>query len=146
MGLLKKELGDSTVGDQWATQLESCEAYYVEDVCADYADMKRPLPEPMDRLIQVIVTEARNALDRDRQRWVQHQKYHQKPTEAMKRTCHDRWYPVPRWLNERRNQDSEASEKEYQLRMDEYFNYIRDDREGEKPEWFELYEQLKELL
>ncbi len=84
MGLLKKELKNGrTLGEHWAETLKDLDSYYLEEVCGEYADLKRPLPDPTDQLVFEIREEVTQRTRRDMDRYIQHQKYHEKPSGVL---------------------------------------------------------------
>ena len=72
-GLLSRKLhenGETTVGAHWARILEKqdWDWDHFENVCDDFAMMRRPLPDPSDRLLQVIMEEVSELTWRDSDR------------------------------------------------------------------------------
>ena len=82
LGMLTKKQGETTVGEIWAAQLEPLEGMYVEDVCGEFAECLRPLPDTQDRLIQIICEDVRDRRQRDMNKLHQHAQYHTKPKEG----------------------------------------------------------------
>ena len=79
LGLMSKQVGDDTVGNNWAKIIMSkhLDAAHFENVCYEYAMMERPLPKLQEQLIGEIISETKNRMAADEARLEQHMKYHQ---------------------------------------------------------------------
>lgn len=60
-GLLKRQVGNETQGTIWANDLAAMnlDGGFLQDVCDDYASMRRDLPDPIDNLVKEIADEVR---------------------------------------------------------------------------------------
>ena len=66
LGLMKKKLpSGGKVGHLWATLLTDLDAAHLQDVCHEYATLRRELPEQNERLPFAIREEVRRRMDRD---------------------------------------------------------------------------------
>jgi hypothetical protein len=93
-GLMCKTLPNgSTVGNQWAKVMHSSnlDAVHFENVCYEYANMERPLPQPADQLAFDIISEVKDRKWRDDQRLEQFEKYHKRKKMPWRDGDTDRW-------------------------------------------------------
>ena len=69
-GLLKKQVGDETQGSIWATDLYHMEldSGYLQDVCEDYASLRKELPNPIDNWVKDIADEVKRKQYQDQRR------------------------------------------------------------------------------
>lgn len=92
-GLLKKQVQDETQGQIWALDLYHMEldSGYLQDVCDEYASMKRDLPHPVDNLVKEIADEVKRRQYQDQRRLDLHMQANRpKAGELMSKVKDDR--------------------------------------------------------
>ena len=72
LGLMKKTVGESTVGSVWAGELRDIDAAHFQDVCHEYASFRRELPDHNERLPYEIRQEVFKRTERDAKALEQH--------------------------------------------------------------------------
>lgn len=77
-GLLQRKVGSDTQGTIWSMDLHkmNLDRGYLEDVCADYAEMRKDLPEPIDNLVKEIADAVRFKSYQDDRRLQLHMQAH----------------------------------------------------------------------
>ena len=92
-GLLKKQVQDETQGQIWALDLYHMEldSGYLQDVCEEYATLKKDLPHPIDNLVKEIADEVKRRQYQDQRRLDLHmQASRPKAGELMSKVKDDR--------------------------------------------------------
>lgn len=79
LGLMQKKVGNDTVGSHWAKVIQSrkLDVAHFEDVCYEWAMMKRKMPDRQEDIIANIIYEVRKRMNRDWENLESHMKYHQ---------------------------------------------------------------------
>ena len=93
-GLMCKKLPNgSTVGAQWAKVMHSSnlDAEHFENVCYEYANMERPIPQPADQLAFDIIAEVKDRKWKDDAKLQQFEKYHKRKKMPWREGEGDRW-------------------------------------------------------
>ena len=79
-GLMMKQLpnGGGTVGGSWAAVMHSSnlDGDHFENVCFEYANFEKELPQPADQLAFEIISEVKHRKWKDDSKLLQMQKYH----------------------------------------------------------------------
>ena len=86
-GLLQKRVGDETQGSIWVSDLYRMEldSGYLTDVCHDYIELRKDLPNPIDNIVKEIADEVRRLQYQDQRRLELHLQANQPPPgELMK--------------------------------------------------------------
>jgi hypothetical protein len=136
-GLLMREVGSLTQGQIWCNAVidSGCNLDSFEDVCYQFIDMKRSLPEPVDRLIFDLIQDAKDLNFEKEKKLEQHMKYHRpKAGEVMGWVRNDKTGTIAVTLGTMVKQGS-ITEEESSKRVDQLFQLERG--EIERPEWLD---------
>ena len=133
MGLLMKKMpSGETLGAQWAEVLRNLNEYYFNEVCDEYADLKTPLPEPIDQLVFHIKHEVDDRYQRDYDRFLQHEKYHSR--KKTKGGCEFMRPIRESWNLGIQVRDGKMTQAECKRKTDELADWSAG---GEKPQWLD---------
>jgi hypothetical protein len=90
-GLLKRQVGNETQGTIWANDLAAMnlDGGFLQDVCDDYASMRRDLPDPIDNLVKEIADEVRFKKYQEQRRLELHLQAHRPKAGELMNTVKD---------------------------------------------------------